>query len=103
MTPRRVPERRRRPAADGGERVGERLIAIFCLGAVLFSPLVIGIFDRGAGVGIFGLPLLYFYFFASWALLIVLLAWVIERPAGGWGVTPAEPSRERSGRGGGVR
>jgi hypothetical protein len=103
MTPRRVPERRRRPAADVGERVGERLIAIFCLGAVLFSPLVIGIFDRGAGVGIFGLPLLYFYFFASWALLIVLLAWVIERPAGGRGVTPAEPSRERSGRDGGVR
>jgi hypothetical protein len=103
MTPRRVPERRRRPAADGGERVGERLIAIFCLGAVLFNPFVMGMFDRGAGVGIFGLPLLYFYLFASWALLIALLAWVIERPAGGRGGTPAEPSRERSGRDGGVR
>ena len=71
---------------------------MFALGAVLFSPLVIGIFDCGAGVGIFGLPLLYFYLFASWALLIVLLAWVIERPAGGRGGTPAEPSRERLGR-----
>jgi hypothetical protein len=94
---------RRRPAGANKERGGERLIAIFCLGVVLFSPLVIGIFDRGDGVGIFGVPLLYFYLFAGWALLIVLLASVIEwsakaRPGG-----RSEAPRERSGRRGGMR
>ena len=94
---------RRRPAGANKERGGERLIAIFCLGVVLFSPLVIGIFDRGAGVGIFGVPLLYFYLFAGWALLIVLLASVIERSAEARRGGRSEPPRERSGRGGGVR
>jgi hypothetical protein len=103
MTPRQAPERRRRPAGANKERVGERLIAIFCLGAVLFSPLVIGIFDRGAEVRIFGVPLLYFYLFAGWALLIALLASVIERSAEGRGGARSESPRERSGRDGGVR
>src|SRR5512132_3415524 len=101
MTPRQPP--RRRPAGANKERLGERLIAIFCLGAVLFSPLVVGIFDRGAGVGIFGVPLLYFYLFGGWALLIVLLASVIERSAEARRVARSEPPRERSGRHGGVR
>ena len=94
---------RRRPAGANKERGGERLIAIFCLGVVLFSPLVIGIFDRGAGVGIFGVPLLYFYLFAGWALLIVLLASVIERSAEARRGARSESPRERSGRDGGVR
>jgi Na+/H+-dicarboxylate symporter len=82
MTPRRPAEaRRRRPAVGDGERIGERLIAIFCLGLVLFSPLVIDIFDRGPQVRVFGSPLLYFYLFAAWAVMIGLLAWVLERPA----------------------
>jgi hypothetical protein len=103
MTPRRTSERRRRPAEANEERMGERLVAIFCLGAVLFSPLVIGIFDRGAGVRIFGLPVLYFYLFAAWALLIALLASVIERSANARGGARSESLRERSGRDGGMR
>lgn len=83
--------------------MGERLVAIFCLGAVLFSPLVIGIFDRGAGVRIFGLPVLYFYLFAGWALLIALLASVIERSANDRGGARSDPPRERSGRDRGMR
>ena len=83
--------------------MGERLVAIFCLGAVLFSPLVIGIFDRGAGVRIFGLPVLYFYLFAGWALLIALLASVIERSANAKGGARSDSPRERSGRNGGMR
>jgi hypothetical protein len=83
--------------------MGERLVAIFCLGAVLFSPLVIGIFDRGAGVRIFGLPVLYFYLFAGWALLIALLASVIERSANNRGGASSDSQRERSGRDRGMR
>ena len=101
MTPRQA--LRRRPAGADTARLGERLIAIFCLGVVLFSPLVIGIFDRGAGVRIFGVPLLYFYLFAGWALLITLLAFVIGRSAEARRGARSESPRERSGRDGGVR
>jgi hypothetical protein len=101
MTPRQALPRR--PAGADRERLGERLIAIFCLGAVLFSPLVIGIFDRGPGVRIFGVPLLYFYLFAGWALLIVLLAFVIGRSAEARRSARSESPRERSGRDGEVR
>ena len=80
MTPRRPVEGRRRRSAADGDRINERLIAIFCLGVVLLSPLVIDIFDRGPQVRVLGLPLLYFYLFASWAVLIALLAWVLELP-----------------------
>ncbi|MBK8175623.1 MAG: hypothetical protein IPK66_10285 [Rhodospirillales bacterium] len=58
--------------------MGERLAAIFCLGVILYSPLVIKLFDRGADTTVFGLPLLFFFFFASWALLIVLIGWAVE-------------------------
>ena len=101
MTPRQALPRR--PAGADRERLGERLITIFCLGAVLFSPLVIGIFDRGPGVRIFGVPLLYFYLFAGWAVLIVLLAFVIGRSAEARRGARSESPRERSGRDGGVR
>lgn len=67
------------PAIGEGERVGARLIAIFCVGLILFSPLVIAIFDRGADARVLGLPLLYFYLFTAWAVLITMLAWVLER------------------------
>ncbi len=94
MTPRRPAERRRRqPAGEDVERIGGRLIAIFCLGLVLFSPLVIDIFDRGPGVRLFGVPLLYFYLFASWAVLIALLAWVLERPSAAAGDVSSERPR----------
>ena len=67
----------RSAGADNG-RTNEGLIAIFCLGVALFNPLVIGLLDRGSAVTVLGMPLLYFYFFAAWALLIALLAWVID-------------------------
>jgi hypothetical protein len=54
----------------------ERLVALFLLGLFLFTPPFLGIFnvpDR-----ILGLPRLYFYLFAAWTLLIVLVALVIE-------------------------
>jgi hypothetical protein len=63
-----------------GERETARFVALFILGVILFSPLLIAIFDvRGAYV--FGIPLLYAYLFASWAFLIALSAWLAGKIA----------------------
>ena len=58
-----------------GERETARFLALFVLGVVLFSPLLIAIFDV-EGARVFGVPLLYAYLFASWALLIGISAWL---------------------------
>ncbi len=58
---------------------GERLVALFVFGIVLFNPLVVGIFDAGASTRMFGIPVLYLYLFAAWALLIGLVSVVAER------------------------
>src|SRR5512144_2990149 len=103
MTLKRPAEtRRRRPEVTSGERIGERLIAIFCLGLVLFSPLVIDIFDRGPQVRVFGTPLLYFYLFSAWAAMIGLLAWVLERTSA-QGDEFAERTRNREDRDGALQ
>lgn len=77
----------------GGTRVGEWLVAIFGLGVFLFSPLVIQIFDRGIRAAVLGVPLLYFYLFGAWALLIALIALVIESQGDRPGRRTAEPAR----------
>lgn len=56
---------------------GERLVATFMAGCVLFNYPVLSLFDRDAAV--FGIPLLYVYIFAAWGGLIAVMAWVIER------------------------
>lgn len=56
---------------------GERLVAVFLCGAVLFNYPVLSLFDRAAVF--FGMPLLYVYIFSAWAGLIAVMAWVIER------------------------
>jgi hypothetical protein len=56
---------------------GQRLAAIFLLGCVLFNYPVLFLFNKPAEI--FDIPLLYFYIFAAWALLIGLMAYVIER------------------------
>lgn len=67
-------------------RAGERLIAVFGVGVVLFCPMILRLFDRGVSTTVFGVPLLYFYIFGAWALVIALLAWAVARDE------PAEPS-----------
>jgi len=57
---------------------GERLVAAFLIGCVLFNYPVLSLFDRGDYL--FGIPLLYAYVFAAWAGLIAVMAWFIERP-----------------------
>jgi hypothetical protein len=59
---------------------GQRLIAAALLGWLLFNYPLLYLFNRD--VYVFGIPLLYVYIFASWALLTVLLAIVVERGSG---------------------
>jgi ABC-type amino acid transport system permease subunit len=55
---------------------GQRLIALFMLGCLLFNYPVLSLFNlQGA---IFGVPVLYAFIFAAWALLVALMAYVVE-------------------------
>lgn len=53
-------------------RRGERLVGLFLLALLLFSPMLLGLFARPTTV--LGLPPLLVYVFAAWAVVIVLLA-----------------------------
>ena len=59
------------------EGKGQRLIALCMLGCVLFNFPILALFNVSGSV--FGVPVLYAYIFLAWALLIALMAWVIER------------------------
>lgn len=63
---------------SGGD-IQERSIALFLLGLVLFSPLVMRIFDRGADATVLGIPLLFAYVFLAWGFVILLLGLMGER------------------------
>lgn len=54
----------------------ERLIALFLLGVLLFTPPFLSIFNNPERI--FGIPSLYFYLFVAWTLLILLMAVIIE-------------------------
>lgn len=56
---------------------GQRLAALFLLGALLFNYPLLQLFARDGTV--LGLPLLYCYVFSAWAALIGLMALVVER------------------------
>ncbi len=53
---------------------------MFLLGILLFSPPFLLIFDNFSTV--LGFPVLFLYLFVAWAVLIVLLAIVIEHTEG---------------------
>jgi hypothetical protein len=55
---------------------GQRLVALFLLGCLLFNYPLLNLFAREGEV--FGVPLLYVYVFSVWALLITLIALVLE-------------------------
>jgi hypothetical protein len=55
----------------------QRLVGVFLLGTLLFNFPLLALFNRAASI--LGVPLLYAYIFASWALVIGLLALVVER------------------------
>lgn len=56
---------------------GPRLVALFLLGFLLLNYPLLHLFT-GPRV-ILGIPLLYAYIFAVWALIIGLMALVVER------------------------
>jgi len=56
---------------------GQQLVGVFLLGMLLFNYPVLALFNRAASA--LGIPLLYAYIFFSWALVIALLALVVER------------------------
>jgi hypothetical protein len=58
-------------------RARDRLIALFLFGCFAMNPPLLAIFRTD--ILIAGVPLLFFYMFAVWALLIALLALIIER------------------------
>ena len=58
------------------ERKGQRLIALFIFGCLLFNYPVLSLFNVATEA--FGVPVLYAYIFAAWALLVGLMALVVE-------------------------
>jgi len=63
-------------AADERRLLAPRLAALFAAGCLLFNHPILGLFSRP--VRVFGLPLLFVYLFAAWALFIAALAWLVE-------------------------
>ena len=59
------------------ETKGQRLIALFIFGCLLFNYPVLSLFNVAAVA--FGVPVLYAYIFAAWALLVALMALVVEK------------------------
>lgn len=58
-------------------RLHQRLVALFALALLLFNFPLLALWDRE--VLLFGLPLFPVALFIIWALLIGLLAWLMER------------------------
>ena len=56
---------------------GQRLAALFLLGCLLLNYPIVSLFAAAARV--LGVPLLYVYVFVAWAILIALMALVVER------------------------
>ncbi|MCU0812514.1 MAG: hypothetical protein MUE59_16085 [Thiobacillaceae bacterium] len=55
---------------------GDRLIAAFLMGCVLFNYPLLSLFDRPTEV--FGIPLIFAYVFLAWVVVIGVMAWAIE-------------------------
>ena len=68
------------------------MLALFLFGFLALNPPLLSVFDSDGFI--MGLPLLYFYLFASWVALIVLMALGMESretpPTGG------DPDTDRS-------
>lgn len=65
----------------------DRMIALFLLGSVAFSPLLVRMF--GVSATLFGCPLLFVFMFAAWAGLVLLIALGAERRP------PDKPKRDK--------
>ncbi|OWW20482.1 hypothetical protein [Noviherbaspirillum denitrificans] len=56
---------------------GQRMVALFLLGNLLFNYPLLALFNKPSMV--LGIPVLYIYVFGAWAGLIALLAYVAEK------------------------
>ncbi len=61
-----------------GSRQNERLVALVLVAALVFNAPVLSLFDSPAPV--LGIPMLYFYLFVAWGVLIALIGSVMARP-----------------------
>ena len=64
------------PAMGTSKSKGQRLAALCLLGLALFNFPILALFNRPEFL--FGIPLLYAYIFLAWAVLIALMALVVE-------------------------
>ena len=55
----------------------QRLAAVFLLGCALLNYPLLSLFNKSGEI--FDVPLLFIYIFAAWAVLIALMAYVIEK------------------------
>jgi hypothetical protein len=55
---------------------GQRLVALFLLGWLLFNYPVLSLFANDTRI--WGIPLVYVYLFIAWAALIGAMAMIIE-------------------------
>ncbi len=53
-----------------------RMVAVAALGLLLFNFPLLALFD--VDVRVLGVPLLWVYLFAVWALVIAVVAWVVR-------------------------
>jgi hypothetical protein len=58
-------------------RARDRLVALFLFGCFAMNPPLLAVFRTEVLVA--GVPLLFLYLFAVWAVLIALLVLIIER------------------------
>ena len=56
---------------------GQRLIALFVLGCLLFNYPLLSLFNSSGTV--LGIPVLYAYLFTAWALFVALAVIVVEK------------------------
>ena len=55
----------------------ETVLALFAVGVLLFNPPLLSLFS--VNVSLFGVPALYVYVFASWGVVIALVAYMVNR------------------------
>lgn len=65
---------------DGQDNREQRLVALCLFGLLLFNYPLLALFNVPESV--LGVPVLYAYMFAAWALLIGLMALAVRRSRG---------------------
>ncbi len=71
--------------------IGKRLVGLFLLGFLLFNYPVISLFNLNKFW--FGIPILYFYVFTVWLILVILIVLSTRFSHGNSRLTGHHPSR----------